>query len=286
MTGTPQHSATCSPGSSAASTTASSPKRNTTKQWHSTTLPQHSRRQLDNLTASDVYIATGTRRGQLADLELRHRRRARCEDRTAARKTPACGTSPCRATPRTRSGARSWPWPASSSPGWPCSPSTARPAAGNQTAPAPPVLRRRPARPRRPPPAAPPRRTMALEPAHHHRDQPPPEPSPRLTSRTRPDDQEGQETRAIGTPPTRRDNRETRHDPRLNRPPETARSRSLKPAAHDHERCRLGSRHIFWRGRIIVKNAEPTVLQPACAMRRTVVSPAQRAEIERRCLWI
>lgn len=142
------------------------------------------------------------------------------------------------------------------------------------------------ARPRRPPPAAPPRRTMALEPAHHHRDQPPPEPSPRLTSRTRPDDQEGQETRAIGTPPTRRDNRETRHDPRLNRPPETARSRSLKPATHDHERCRLGSRHIFWRGRIIVKNAEPTVLQPACAMRRTVVSPAQRAEIERRCLWI
>jgi hypothetical protein len=34
-------------------------------------------------------FATNTTRGQLADLELRHRRRARCEDRIAPRKTPA-----------------------------------------------------------------------------------------------------------------------------------------------------------------------------------------------------
>ena len=38
-------------------------------------------------------FATGTKKGQLAVLELRHRRRARCEDRTAARRTPGCGTS-------------------------------------------------------------------------------------------------------------------------------------------------------------------------------------------------
>jgi hypothetical protein len=37
-------------------------------------------------------LATDANKGQLADLELRHRRRARCEDRTAARRTPACGT--------------------------------------------------------------------------------------------------------------------------------------------------------------------------------------------------
>ena len=37
---------------------------------------------------------------------------------SAAPKTPACATSRCTASPRTRSGARSSPWPASSSPGW------------------------------------------------------------------------------------------------------------------------------------------------------------------------
>jgi hypothetical protein len=34
-----------------------------------------------------------TKKGQLADLELRHRRRARCEDRYPERpRTPSCGT--------------------------------------------------------------------------------------------------------------------------------------------------------------------------------------------------
>ncbi len=37
-------------------------------------------------------FVTNTARGQLADLELRHRHRARCEDRIAMRRTPACGT--------------------------------------------------------------------------------------------------------------------------------------------------------------------------------------------------
>jgi len=51
-------------------------------------------------------FATSTRGGQLADLELRHRRRAplRGPEGSAAPRTPACATSPSRATPRTRSG--------------------------------------------------------------------------------------------------------------------------------------------------------------------------------------
>jgi len=37
-------------------------------------------------------FATDAKKGQLADLELRHRRRARCEDRIRTRRTPGCGT--------------------------------------------------------------------------------------------------------------------------------------------------------------------------------------------------
>ena len=43
-------------------------------------------------------FATSTQGGQLADLELRHRRRARCEDRIRTPKTPGCATSPCTAS--------------------------------------------------------------------------------------------------------------------------------------------------------------------------------------------
>ena len=50
---------------------------------------------------------------------------------SAPPKTPACATCPCTASPRTRSGARSSPWPANCSPGCRCSPCTAPPAAGN-----------------------------------------------------------------------------------------------------------------------------------------------------------
>jgi hypothetical protein len=39
-------------------------------------------------------FATDARRGQLADLELRHRRRARCEDRIRGAKDTGCGTCP------------------------------------------------------------------------------------------------------------------------------------------------------------------------------------------------
>jgi hypothetical protein len=37
-------------------------------------------------------FATDAQKGQLADLELRHRRRARCEDRICCARTPGCGT--------------------------------------------------------------------------------------------------------------------------------------------------------------------------------------------------
>jgi Transposase DDE domain group 1 len=53
-------------------------------------------------------FVTNTRRGQLPDLELRHRRRARCEDRIRiAKDIQGYGTCPCTATRPTRSGAPS-----------------------------------------------------------------------------------------------------------------------------------------------------------------------------------
>jgi hypothetical protein len=55
-------------------------------------------------------FATDATTGQLADLELRHRRRARCEDR---RQRNRAAQPPCTASPRTRSGASWSPWPAS-----------------------------------------------------------------------------------------------------------------------------------------------------------------------------
>jgi hypothetical protein len=58
-------------------------------------------------------FATSARTGQLADLELRHRRRARCEDRIRCAKDTGLRNLPSRALIRTRSGARSWLWPAS-----------------------------------------------------------------------------------------------------------------------------------------------------------------------------
>ena len=79
-------------------------------------------------------FATDARRGQLADRELRRRRRASCEDRIlpAPPGTPGCETSRSRGPRRTRSGTRSWPWPASSWPGPRSSPWPATPTVGNR----------------------------------------------------------------------------------------------------------------------------------------------------------
>jgi hypothetical protein len=67
-------------------------------------------------------FVTNTTRGQLPDLELRHRRRARCEDRIRIAKDRADQPAPCTASRRTRSGAPSWRWHPTCSPGWACSP--------------------------------------------------------------------------------------------------------------------------------------------------------------------
>ena len=51
-------------------------------------------------------FATSTRVGQLADLEVRHRLRARCQGTvSAAPRTPGLTAFPCRGSPRTVSGA-------------------------------------------------------------------------------------------------------------------------------------------------------------------------------------
>jgi hypothetical protein len=136
-------------------------------------------------------FATDAKRGQLADLELRHRRRARCEDRirnakdTGLRNFPLKGfaqnqlwceivslacellawtqmlalTGTAAAGNRNGSACASSPWPGTS------------PAAAAA--------------------CAPPRRTMALDRGHHRRRHPSASDAIRLTSRSRPDDQEG-----------------------------------------------------------------------------------------------
>ena len=58
-------------------------------------------------------FATDARRGQLADLELRHRRRARCEDRIRCARETRLRNLPLHGFDRTSCGASWWPWPAS-----------------------------------------------------------------------------------------------------------------------------------------------------------------------------
>src|SRR5664280_2787020 len=78
-------------------------------------------------------FVTNTSRGQLPDLELRHRRRALCEDRIRiAKDIPAWSTCRCIPLRPTRSGAPSSRSPWTSPPGCRPSPSPATtPAAGN-----------------------------------------------------------------------------------------------------------------------------------------------------------
>jgi hypothetical protein len=57
-------------------------------------------------------FASDARRGQLADLELQHRRRARCEDRIRNAKDTGLRNLPRTASTRTRSGANWSRWPA------------------------------------------------------------------------------------------------------------------------------------------------------------------------------
>ena len=125
---------------------------------------------------------------------------------SAARRTPGCATCPCRASTRTRSGARSSPWPASSWPGCRCSPSTAPPADGSPNGSGCACS---------PPPGASSAAAAACGsasppagpgPPDHRCDHPAAGPRARLTS-GKPPLRPERTTRARGTPPTRRDSR-------------------------------------------------------------------------------
>jgi hypothetical protein len=146
-------------------------------------------------------FATSTKGGQLADLELRHRRRARCEDRIRCAQDTGLRNLPSTAMPRTRSGAKSWRWPASCSPGCRCSPYRPRPPMGTQTAPAADLHLRWAHRPRRSAPPAPPRRQLAMDLRNQRRDHPAPRPCTRLTSSNQPNDQKGHPRAVEPRPP-------------------------------------------------------------------------------------
>lgn len=66
-------------------------------------------------------FATNTTHVLIAALELRHRQRARAEDRIRSPAPPACGTCPCTTPHRTMSGWRSFRSPSTCSRGCRCS---------------------------------------------------------------------------------------------------------------------------------------------------------------------
>jgi Transposase DDE domain group 1 len=137
-------------------------------------------------------FATDAKRGQLADLELRHRRRARCEDRIRNAKDTGLRNFPLKGF------AQNQLWCeivslACELLAW----TQLLALTGTARRWEPKRLRLRvftvagAPHPQRPPPAAPPRRTTALDRGHHRRRHPSASDPIRLTSRSRPDDQEG-----------------------------------------------------------------------------------------------
>ena len=123
-------------------------------------------------------FATGTKGGQLADLELRHRRRARCEDRIRCAKDTGLRNLPLHGY------AQNQIWCeivalACELLAWMQMLALTGPARRwePKTAAAAPLLRRRAPRPRRPPPAAAPGRHAGRGPPDHRRDHPPRTPS-------------------------------------------------------------------------------------------------------------
>ena len=160
-------------------------------------------------------FATDARKGQLADLKLRHRRRVRCEDRILrqghrAAEPAAEGVRPQPAVVRDRGpGLRAAGLDPAPRPGG------GSPPGGAQAPAAAPVRRRGAPGPRRPPLAAPPRRTLALGRPHHHRGHPPAGHPFRLTSQNRHCDTEGATSPGpVEPPPTRRDSRAASNGPR------------------------------------------------------------------------
>ena len=185
-------------------------------------------------------FATSTKRGQLADLELRHRRRARCEDRIRCAKDTGLRNLPLQGFTQNQIWCEivalacdllAWmQMLALTGPARRWEPKRLR-------------LRhlhlRRAHRPRRPPPAAPPRRQLALGQPDHHRDHPPAGPRTRLTSRNHPCDQEGHPAGPWN--PAHPARQPGRH---ADRPLKNGPSRSLRPPSQDHERCRLRDTQI------------------------------------------
>ena len=136
-------------------------------------------------------FATDTKKGQLAGLELRHRRRARCEDRIRRAQGHRAGQPPAeRLRPEPglvrdrRPGLRA----AGLDPA--ARPDRDRPLLGAETATPAAFLRRRAAGTRRTAPAAPARTTLALGRPGHRGSHPAANPPIRVTSRNRPYDQE------------------------------------------------------------------------------------------------
>jgi hypothetical protein len=181
-------------------------------------------------------LATDARRGQLADLELRHRRRARCEDRIRCAKDTGLRNLPpqgLRAEPGLvrdrRPGLRAaglGPDDRARRRGPPLGTQTPAPAA---------VQHRRAAGTRRPPAAAPARRTMAMGGRGHRRDLRPAGPPGRLTSRNRPNDQEGETPGARGTPPAGATAGQPATAGTRKHPP----AEQIRPARQARERSRL-----------------------------------------------
>ena len=181
-------------------------------------------------------FAADTRKGQLADLELRHRRRARCEDRircakdTGLRNLPAEGL---RAEPGLvrdrRSGLRAAGLDADARP------HRQSPPLGAQTSAAAHLRCRRPPRPRRPPSPAPPRRTLALGRPDHLRGHPPAGHPLWLTSRNHPCDTEG----ATPGPVEPRPPGATAGQPATARTEKSPPAGQPRQAPQTHERSRL-----------------------------------------------
>ncbi|GGK29191.1 hypothetical protein GCM10011583_71380 [Streptomyces camponoticapitis] len=172
-------------------------------------------------------FATDTKGGRLATLELRHRRRARCEDRIRnARNTGLPKPAPAPHCPEPDlAGDR---LPRAGPPGLDADArSDRRPLPlGTQEAPPAAVFRRRPTHHHGPPPLAPYDRPMALDRRHHPGNRPAPGPAePRLTSHfDRPDNPRPPESgtrrpprrdnRAISLPRTRKDRTTQTQSPR------------------------------------------------------------------------
>lgn len=109
---------------------------------------------------------------QLADLELRHRRHARVEDRIAPPRTPGCGTCPSMTPTRTASGRHRRARPGPAGLVRPARPAPDRRRLRTETDAATHPRHRRPAHPHRPPPRPAHRPDLALGCRDHHRARP------------------------------------------------------------------------------------------------------------------